>query len=223
MSRETALAPAPRTTVLQGTAGAIGELLQAPASGSPCVHWRLRVVEFVAPGMEFVHEVVSPEPLEIAWQPEPARPPVRIRLAPENARIQAMPVLFREGTPGAQAVARQFGLRGVVRVEEVVIREGESLEAEGVLADPGAALSRGPARLIDAPPELLQATLRLETGLSLRPVLLPWALGTAAALLGSVGVGTLIVHLLDQHAKRPAVLKIPSEIGPKKAPRWHWP
>jgi hypothetical protein len=198
-------------------------LLRAPASGALCVHWRLRIVEFVTPGLELVHEVVSPEPLDIAWQREPLRPPVRLRLAPENARIQAAPVLFREGTPGALAVARQFGLRGTVRVEEVVIRQGEALEAEGVLSDPGAALSRGPFRTVDIPPELLEVTLRLETGLSLRPVLLPWALGTAAALMGSMGVGTVLFHWWEGKVKRLGTLAIPAEMGVKKILRPRWP
>src|SRR5207248_1339465 len=88
---------------------------------------------------------------EYAASPEP---PVRVRLAPDHARIQAMPSLFRVGTPGALAVAQQFGMRGAVRVEEVVIRPGEAVEAEGVLSDPAVALSSGPFRTIDAPLEL---------------------------------------------------------------------
>jgi hypothetical protein len=213
----------PPITTLQGTAEATGELLRAPASGTPCVHWRLRIVEYLAPGLEFVHEVVSPEPLEIAARAESGRSAARVRVAPEDARLQAMPVLFREGTPGALAVAQQFGLRGMVRVEEVVIRHGDALEAEGVLSDPSAALSRGPFRTIDAPLELLSPTVRLETGLSLRPVILPWALGTAAALLTSTGVGAAIVHYVKGKALRAASLPFPAEIGTHRATRWHWP
>lgn len=213
----------PPVTTLQGNAEAIGDLLRAPASGTPCVHWRLRIVEYVAPGLELVHEVVSPEPLEIAARGDGGQVVTRVRLSPEDARLQAMPVLFREGTPGALAVAQQFGLRGTVRVEEVVIRHGEALEAEGVLSDPGAALSRGPFRSIDAPAELLSPTIRLETGLSLRPVILPWALGTAAALLTSTGIGAAIVHYVRGKAMRPTTLAIPAEIGLERVSRWHWP
>jgi hypothetical protein len=210
------------TTTLQGRADTLGEALRAPASGAPCVHWRLRIFEHVAPGMEFVHEVNSPEPLEIAWRPEPSGPPVRVQVAPDSARIQAIPVLFRHGTPGALAVAAQFGMRGSVRVEEVIIRPGEELEAAGVLSDPATALSRGPFRTIDAPMELLQATLRLENGLSLRPVILPWALGAAAAFLGAMGAATALFHWWDGY-KRPATANMPAEIGATKIKRPHWP
>jgi hypothetical protein len=145
-----------------------------------------------------------------------------VRLAPDSARVQAVPVLFRVGTPGALAVAQQFGLRGAVRVEEVVIRAGEAVQASGVLADPGAALSRGPFRTIDAPLELLQPTLRLEGGLSLRPMLLPWALGAAAALLGTVGAATLL-HWWEGPVKRPYSSGMPGDVGVRKVPRPHWP
>jgi hypothetical protein len=211
-------------TRLQATVGTLGEPLRAPASGTPCVHWRLRVFEEVGPGMEFVHELLSPEPLELDCRMDPARPPVRVRLAPVEARIQAMPVLFRPETPGALAVARQFGLRGRVRVEEVIMRPGEVVEAEGVLSDPGALPSAGPFRTIDAPMELLQATLRMEAGLSLRPVLLPWALGMAAMVVGTAGVATALWHWLeDAPVKRPSLPGVPPEIGAKRIPHPRWP
>jgi hypothetical protein len=223
-SRPNALAPrAIAETTLEARAEPVGEPLRAPASGAPCVHWRLRIFEHVAHGMEFVHEVVSPEPIDLVWRREPERPPVRIRLAPESARLQAQPVLFRPGTPGALSVARQFGLAGVVRVEEVIVRAGESVEAVGVLADPAAALSRGPFRTIDAPLELLGATLRLETGLGLRPVMLPWVLGTAAALLGSMGAATALLHRWGGHIKRVTGPSAPIEIGARKPLRLQWP
>jgi hypothetical protein len=222
MKEEKALARATAETTLQGNVEPLGEPLRAPASGVPCVHWRLRIFEHVARGMEFVHEVVSPDPVELTWRPEPELPMVRVRLAPDSARLQAQPVLFRPGTPGALAVAQQFGLRGEVRVEEVIIRPGEAVEASGVLADPAAALSRGPFRTIDAPLELLHPTLRLETGISLRPVLLPWALGAAAALLGTMGTATLL-HWWESHARRITYPTTPADIGARKIPRPHWP
>ncbi len=212
----------PAGTTIQGSIEPVGELLRAPASGSPCVHWRLRIFEHVAPRLEFVHEVASPEPFELAWRRDPELPPERVRLSPEGARLQAMPMLFRVGTPGALAVARQFGLSGDVRVEEVIVRPGENVEASGVLADPSAALSRGPFRTIDAPLELLQPTLRMETGLSLRPVLLPWALGAAAALLGTVGATTLF-HWWEGQARRSVPAGGAVDIGARKIPRFHWP
>jgi hypothetical protein len=222
MKEQKALAPTAAHATLHGNIEPVGEPLRAPASGVPCAHWRLRIFEHVAPGMEFVHEVLSPEPVELAWRQEDDSPMVRVRLEPDTARIQAAPVLFRVGTPGALAVARQFGLRGDVRVEEVVIRPGETVEATGVLADPSAALSRGPFRTIDAPLELLQPTLRMETSLSLRPVLLPWALGAAAALLGTMGAAT-VLHWWEAHARRPSFPGAPVDIGSRKVPRPHWP
>jgi hypothetical protein len=209
-------------STLQGKVEPVGEPLRAPASGVPCVHWRLRIFEHLAPGMEFVHDVVSPDPIELAWRREPELPVARVRLAPDTARLHASPVLFRAGTPGALAVAQQFGLRGQVRVEEVIIRPGEAVEATGMLADPAAALSRGPFRTIDAPLELLSATLRLETGLSLRPVLLPWALSAVAALLGTAGVAT-VMQWWEGHARRLPSPGAPADIGARKLLRPHWP
>ena len=226
MSRPTptalALQPPPATR-LQGTVETAGEALRAPASGLPCVHWRLRIFEQVAPGMEFVHEVTSPEPLELSCRAGENDPPMRVRLAPDQARIQAMPTLFRMGTPGALAVAQQFGMRGLVRVEEVVLRPGELVEAEGVLSDPSTALSCGPFRTIDAPLELLQATVRAEAGLSLRPVILPWALTMAAAVAGTAAGTAALVHWWDMHAKAPSIPGVAPDIGAQRLPRPRWP
>jgi hypothetical protein len=228
MSRPTPTAmlqPLPATR-LHGTVGPVGEALHAPASGQPCVHWRLRIFEHVAPGMEFVHEVTSSDPLEISYRGDPAEPMMRVRLAPDNARIQAIPTLFRVGSPGALAVAQQFGMRGAVRVEEVLLRPGELIEAEGVLSDPSAALSRGPFRTIDAPLELMQATLRVEAGSSLRPVILPWALSMAAILAGTAGAATALLHWWDVQHRSPT-LPLPGaaapDIGPKRLPHPRWP
>jgi hypothetical protein len=186
----------------EGTACAGSDLLRSPISGQPCVHWRLRVVERLTPRMQLVHEMASPEPFELAWAAggaaggEAGRPGVRIRLEPEAARIHATPVLHREGTPGALAAARHFGFAGAVSVEEVMIRDGESLTAEGILEDPAPA--EGPFRAASRGLELLDATVRLESR-SLAPALLPWALGTAAALLSGMGLATYAAwryHLL---------------------------
>jgi hypothetical protein len=226
MSRRTppalALQPLPATR-LQGTVGTVGEPLRAPASGVPCVHWRLRIFEHVAPGMEFVHEVISPEPLEIAYRDDPAQPLSRVRLAPDHARIQALPTLFRVGTPGALAVAQQFGLRGAVRVEEVIIRPGEQVEAEGVLSDPAAALSAGPFRTVDVPVELMDATVRMETSLSLRPVLLPWALSMAAMVVGTATAASAVFHWWDGHARTSSLPGPAPDMGARRIPHPRWP
>lgn len=218
-----ALAPVmPAATALSGTACAVRELVRSPASGAPCVHWRLRIVEFVAPGLELVHEVASPEPVELATRAHPEGPAVRVLLRPEHARIEAVPVLHREGTPGARATARHFGLRGPVRVEEVIIRQDEALEADGVLCDPAAATAAGPFRQVDAPAELVHVTIRVTAALSLRPNLLPWALGTAAALLGTVSATAALVRW--QEAKRLLPFTTgPAEVRPGTPLRRLWP
>jgi hypothetical protein len=167
------------------------ELLRAPASGQACVHWRLRVVEHLTGRTELVHELASPEPFDLVWAAhahvDERRPAVRIRVDPGTAHVEGTPSLFRAGTPGALAVARAFGFRGALSVEEVVIRSGELLSADGVLQDPS--FGAGPFRAAAQGLELLDAKVRLPSR-SLGPVLLPWALGTAAALLGGMGLAT---------------------------------
>lgn len=183
----------------QGTARAGRDLLRSPVSGQPCVHWRLRIVEHLTPRTQLVHEVASPEPFEVTWAGglEDSPPPVHVRLEPDSARIFATPVLHREGTPGAVAAVRHFGLQGPVSVEEVIIRHGEGLEAEGILEDPSA-LEAAPFRAVEQALFLYDATIRTGSR-SLAPALLPWALGTAAALLGGMGLATYAAwryHLL---------------------------
>lgn len=174
-----------------------GELLRSPVSGLPCVHWRLRITQHIAARMQLVHEVASHEAFEIHWafadgqgdgqEDGPVAPPLRLRLDPEAARIHAAPVLHREGTPGALAAGQQFGLEGPLRVEEVMLHQGEPVSCEGILEDSGSLES--PFRGASHGPELLDPTLRLATP-SIGPALLPWALGTAAALLGVTAAAT---------------------------------
>jgi len=175
---------------LEALAEPAGELLRAPASGQSCVHWRLRVVEHLTSNSELVHDLASPDPFELAWggPADGSRTAVRIRLDPETARIEATPTLHREGTPGAQAVARAFGFSGAVSVEEMVIRAGETVTADGILQDLG--IGAGPFRAPAQALELYEATVRIPSR-SLAPALLiPWALGTAAVLLGGMGLAT---------------------------------
>jgi hypothetical protein len=174
---------------LEASAEAGYELLRAPASGQPCVHWRLRVVEHLTARTELVHELASPEAFDLAWggAGDERGTSVRIRLDPSAAVIEATPSLYRAGTPGALAVASAFGFRGALSVEEVLIRPGDTLEADGVLQD--LAFGAGPFRAAAQGLELCDATVRLPSR-SLAPVLLPWALGTAAALLGGMGLAT---------------------------------
>jgi hypothetical protein len=175
---------------LEAEAQPADELLRAPASGLPCVHWRLRVIEHLTARSELVHDLASPEAFDLAWggAPEAGRPPVRIRLDPETARIEATPTLHRAGTPGAVAVARAFGFRGLVTVEEVLIRPGDALTADGLLQDLGA--GAGPFRTPQQSLALHEATVRLPSRALAPAALIPWAFGTAAALLGGVGLAT---------------------------------
>jgi hypothetical protein len=198
----------------EGTASAVRELLRSPVSGQPCVHWRLRIVEHLTPRTQLVHEVASPEPFDLAWKGtgEDGRPVVQVRLDPESARIVATPVLHREGTPGSLAAVRHFGLQGPVSVEEVLIRHGEGLAAEGILDD-ASTPGDGPFRAVAQALTLMDATVRTESR-SLAPALLPWALGTAAALLGGMGLATYAAwryHLLHL----PVAIHLPRGLAPQ--------
>jgi len=198
----------------EGTAVAGPDLLRSPVSGQTCVHWRLRIVERLTSRTQLVHELASSEPFDLDWSTssgsaDGGRAPVRIRLEPEAARILATPVLHREGTPGAAAAARAFGFAGPISVEEVVIRHGEQLFAEGILDDPGRA--DGPFRSTSRGLALHEATVRLDS-ISLAPAILPWALGTAAALLSGMGLATYaawryhVAHLGGAHTHEPRLL-----------------
>jgi hypothetical protein len=161
------------------------DAVRSPVTGQPCVYWRLRVVEHLTARSELVHELASSEPFDLVWGR--GQKPARVRLDPGSASVEGAPTLHREGTPGALAVARAFGFSGLISVEECVIRPGEQLEVDGILED--ASFGAGPFRSVANRLELLDATLRLPSR-SLGPVLLPWALGTAAALLGGMGLAT---------------------------------
>jgi len=143
-----------------------------------------------------------------------------VRVTAERARVEAQPIFHREGSPGALAVARHFGLVGRVRVEEVILRHGETLEAEGVLFDPDAA-GRSPYRTPALGPELFEVTVRVPTAsLALRPALVAWALGTTAALLAGLGAATLATKVWH------AGITVPhthAEIGPAKIRKPRWP
>lgn len=236
-----------RHVALRAEAMVPEEPLRAPASGLPCVYWRLRVFELIAPGVEFVHEAASDAPVELRMAPADPRDgddgrnrahvdrggtdtrPVRLQM--DRVRVEAQPTLHRPGSPGAERVARRLGLPGAVRVEEVLIKPGEALEAEGLLLDPSAegttkdtTKDRSLFRASGAPAELVEATIRLPSTVSLRPALLPWALGTAAAVLGAAGIVTTLAKV--SHLWRGGIdLRVPApvpEIGSVgwKKPKW---
>jgi len=212
------------------------DLLRAPASGQPCVHWRLRVVEHLTAHTELVHDLASPETFDLAWggAPETGRPAVRIQLDPETARIEATPTLHRAGTPGALAVARAFGFSGAVTVEEVIIRAGDAVTADGLLQD--LQFGAGPFRAPGNELALFEATVRLPTRGLAPAALIPWAFGTAAALLGGMGLATWAAwryHLahLSQGASawrvgaapRPAPLPVAPRMSPPDFPHPQFP
>jgi hypothetical protein len=190
----------------EGLACAGATVLHSPVSGQACVYWRVRIAQRLTARTQLVHEMTSEEPFEIAFRRadhEPDGVPTRrVRLDPTSARIEAPPVLHREGTPGAEAAAQFFGLAGPVSVEETIIKLGESLNADGVVVDLDAAVGAAPTRGTSRGPELHHALVVVETK-SLGPVLLPWALGTAAALMGGMGLATYVAwraHLLQTPA-----------------------
>ena len=230
-----------RKLTFVGLTSTRNELLRSPVSGLPCVHWRLRIVEQVNASLRLVHEIASTEEFDLTWS-ENASPavasgirttpqalsvpvasgPARIRVVPETTRIEAHPVLHRPGSPGALAAGKEFGFTGSLSVEEIALRAGEEVVADGVLEtlDGGSA---GPFRAVERDIELLGATVRLPTRVALGPVLLPWALGTAAALLGGVGAATWTAwHFnLMPHVHHGVVVP-PSEVGPDRPSRRHF-
>jgi hypothetical protein len=197
------------------------EVVRSPVTGEPCVHWRLRIVEHLTARSALVHEIASSETFVLAWgQTGAGSVPVRIRIEPETSRIEGTPNLYRAGTPGAEAVARAFGFLGAISVEELAIRPGDDVVAEGTLVhiDDGA----GPFRTVRREPELLDAVLQLQSR-SLGPALLPWAFGTAAALIGGVGLATWAawryhsLHQVAAHSHRGS--HSPAHLQPPEFPR----
>src|SRR6267154_255197 len=93
-----ALAPVPVSFEARASAGA--GLLRSPVSGQPCVYWRVRITQRLTDRSQLVHEIESEEAFELRWgRPDRALGDLRVRVEPTAARIQAPPVLHREGTP----------------------------------------------------------------------------------------------------------------------------
>lgn len=211
-------------------------LLRAPASGTPCVHWRLRVSEMMAPGVVLVHELFSPEPVELVLaRPADAhaRPDEVTRMPlPSESRLESPPVLYQPHTPGARAVATAFGFTGPLQVEELIVRADDELEVDAVWI-PQAALASSPFRTIRTPDQLADVTVRV-LARARKPSLLPWALGTAAALAGTAGVvsGWLRHGEAARGGRRAASFasaaargagEVPARLGPPAAERTRWP
>jgi hypothetical protein len=209
-----ALAPVPVSFGALASAGAA--LLRSPVSGQACVYWRVRITQRLTDRSQLVHEIESEEAFELRWGrgDQSLRQPheeVRLWLEPSSARIHAPPVLHREGTPGAVAAERYFGLAGPLVVEEVLVRAGEALSAEGIVSDLDA--DAAPFRGTTRGPELVEAIVTVESK-SLGPVLLPWALGTAAALMSGMGLATYVAWRAHVLHLPPAVVRLPRLIAP---------
>jgi len=175
------------------------DVLRSPVTDQPCVYWRLRIVERLTAGSQLVHEMASSQSFRLVWGRHDAeRGPVRILVEPDGARIEAPPALHRPGSPGALAVARAFGFPGALSVEEIAIHLGDEIDASGTLFDPRH--DAGPFRTVEQEPELVDGTLTV-AGETLGQVLLPWAVGTAAAFLGGIGLATWAAWHF--HATRP--------------------
>jgi|KBSMisStandDraft_5_1062788.scaffolds.fasta_scaffold617649_2 hypothetical protein len=164
------------------------DLVRSPVTDQPCVYWRLRIVERLTARSELVHEMASSQSFRLLWGARDGGvAPVRILIEPDSARIEVTPALHRPGSPGALAVARAFGFPGTLSVEEITIHAGDEIDATGTLHH--AVVDAGPFRTIEREPELYDATLTM-TGATIGQALLPWAVGTAAAVLGGIGFAT---------------------------------
>src|SRR5258706_12546796 len=101
---DTALAPAPPAVTFEGLARAGASVLRSPASGQPCVYWRVRIAQRLTDRSQLVHEIASEEAFELVWSGtgeggqtgQAARPEVRVWLEPAGATTQAKPVPHRE-------------------------------------------------------------------------------------------------------------------------------
>jgi len=162
------------------------DLVRSPVTDHPCVYWRLRIVERLTAGSQLVHELASSQSFHLLWGArDGGTAPVRILIEPDNARIEGTPTLYRHGSAGAVAVARAFGFPGALSVEELAVQPGDELAAVGTLLDPR--VDAGPFRTIEREPELIDAMLTVSP-LPLGQALLPWAVGTAAAVLSGIGL-----------------------------------
>ena len=216
----TALAPNLRNVRLAGRASCPREPLQSPVSGTPCVYWRLHIIEELDPSLRLVHEIASEEPFEIVDE-QGDGPTARVRVLPGSADIRGTTVLHRPGSPGSRAAGRHFELSGSLGVEEIILRPGDEIVAEGMLE--GFEGEAGPFRAPAREHELLGALVRLPAHRALGPVLLPWALGTAAAVMGGVGVAAWAAARFNLFPRLGHALVVPSpEMGPVHSLRRHF-
>lgn len=220
--------PAPHVRLV-GRVACVGEPLRSPVSGAACAYWRLRIVEELEPSLRLVHEMASSEPFEVVESaprnddgPEAALR--RVRISPGAAEVQGISIFHRPGSAGARAAAEQFDLAGALGIEETLLRPGDAILAEGVLEEADGA---GPFRATVRERELVGALVRTADRASLAPVLLPWALGTAAALLGGVGMAAWAANHFHWVARVHDAVVSPVttptlEMGPLRSVRRHF-
>jgi len=150
---------------------------------------------------------------------------VRLRISPESMRLTVRPVLHRAGSPGALRVAQQFGLSDSVAVEEIALLEGERVGASGLLEATDNDVAGGPFRDVSGDLELHESVLTLPQRRELGAAILPWALGTAAVILGGVGATAWTAwrfDLLSVFPSPPAHFRAVAEIGPIRQIRRHF-
>ena len=205
---------------MEGTAAPTGPLLSSPASDTPCVHWRLRITEALASNI-LVHDVASEEPFELQWLTDPTLPPARMPIDGRTARLDALAVVHNADSPGARAVAEGFGLVGVLRVEEILIRPGSRLEVQGMLM---AEAVTSPYRAAHTQFPLAQVSIRVPGPLR-RTSLLPWALGTGAALMSLLGAAGAVLRRMESapSAKGFVDWVMHAEVGEPRPGYIRWP
>ena len=216
----TALVQKMRNVRLAGRTSCPREPLVSPVSGTPCVYWRLRIVEELDPSLRLVHEIASEEPFEIVDEEAPEGA-ARIRVLPASAEIRSSAVLHRPGSPGSRAAGRHFELSGELGVEEIILRPGDEIVAEGLLE--GFDGEAGPFRAPASAPGRPAAPARAPARNALGPVLLPWALGTAAAVMGGMGVAAWAAARFNlfPHLRHTIAAPAP-EMGPLHTFRKHF-
>ena len=130
------------------------------------------------------------------------RPPVRILVEPDDGA-------HRGAADAAPArVAGRAGGGARVRLSRRAVGRGDrhsprrrASTRSGTLFDPRH--DAGPFRTVEREPELIDATLTV-AGETLGQALLPWAVGTAAAFLGGIGLATWAAwHYHVRHAGVP--------------------
>ena len=222
---------------LEAQAEPAQELLRSPVIRSALRYWRLRIVEHLTAAQR-AGSRYSPRPRRSSSSGEArrrGRGDVRRSASasiPKPRRIEATPTLHRRGDAGRARRSRgRSASAASVTVEEVIIRAGDAVTADGILQD----LATAPAR--SARPARASRSTRRRVRLPSRGLgpaaLIPWAFGTAAALLGGMGLATWaawryhLAHLPPASAwrvgSRPLSSPAPAQLSAPEIPRPRFP